>query len=583
LRAPRIVKPDDLLGQIQAYHVGLIEKGEEWSTANARRFIESHCKVIDPAGQLVQFNMNLAQERVWEVWCALDDAGLPVFLFILKIRKTGISTFIELVYVVKAYTLSHRNMLVAAHVTDSSNSIYGIPVTAWKSWPQQIKDANPLKTGEPTAHGLAFSNGTTLRVGTAGSTQLARGETLQDFHGSEVAYWPNPSEIMNAVGNAMAAVPGNSKILETTANGEGNWTHRTFMAAQRGENEYRSIFLGLKEFPSYVLLPPPKPLILRQDELEYQKLHGLSDELSQAVAHKKRSPDCDNSWRLFKREFPGTVEEAFAMSADFVFDHEALNWMSETHVRDPLYRCNLEWDGEMFGSAITPHKKTENPLLEVWLEPEPQEEYVVFLDTSEGIGSDYSVGQAFLVRRGKKDVVLEQAAKLLSNRTLIWDIGVEVFKLAQWYNWAFLGSESNAQGLLICQNLEHGFAGVSQAETPYPYLYYSVTQNKRLEKRTERVGWLTTPGRNGTKRLMIGTLQKAIYDKAIIYHSARTVLEHKGFYFDPISWNYSQRNEDELTKLCHDDEVMSCAGGKMILKQYLEAPRLMGKAKSGSF
>src|SRR3546814_17839588 len=81
------------------------------------------------------------------------------------------------------------------------------------------------------------------QVGTAKAAGVGRSDTIQFFHGSEVAHWANAEE--HAAG-ALQAVPraaGTEVILESTANGVGGLFYNLWQAAVRGEGDYQAIFI----------------------------------------------------------------------------------------------------------------------------------------------------------------------------------------------------------------------------------------------------------------------------------------------------------------------------------------------------
>ncbi len=66
------------------------------------------------------------------------------------------------------------------------------------------------------------------RVGTAGTEGVGRSETIQYFHGSEVAYWKNADSHMSGILQAVPEEDGTEIILESTANGIGGLFYPAF-------------------------------------------------------------------------------------------------------------------------------------------------------------------------------------------------------------------------------------------------------------------------------------------------------------------------------------------------------------------
>ena len=100
------------------------------------------------------------------------------------------------------------------------------------------------QTGATNAKELSFDTlDSGYRVATAGSKGVGRSQTIHYFHGSEVAFWPNANE--HSAG-ALQAVPNENEteiILESTANGLGNYFHEQWQQAEAGIGDYIAIFI----------------------------------------------------------------------------------------------------------------------------------------------------------------------------------------------------------------------------------------------------------------------------------------------------------------------------------------------------
>ena len=90
---------------------------------------------------------------------------------------------------------------------------------------------------------MQFKNNSQYTVGTAGTGSIGRGDTNQYFHWSEVAFSENIDELLTGAFQTVADVPGTEKLLESTANGVGNYFHRGCMDAMSGNDEYELVFI----------------------------------------------------------------------------------------------------------------------------------------------------------------------------------------------------------------------------------------------------------------------------------------------------------------------------------------------------
>ena len=75
------------------------------------------------------------------------------------------------------------------------------------------------------------------------SDRRRRSSTIQLFHGSEVAFWPFAETHAAGVLQAVPNQPGTEIILESTANGVGNFFHKKWREAETGRSEYLAIFV----------------------------------------------------------------------------------------------------------------------------------------------------------------------------------------------------------------------------------------------------------------------------------------------------------------------------------------------------
>jgi hypothetical protein len=147
-------------------------------------------------------------------------------------------------------------------------------------------------------------------VGTAGTKAAGRSRTLQLFHGSEVAFWPNAASHFAGVLQAVPDLPETEIILESTANGIGGEFHERWQMAEAGIGDYQAIFVPWFWSEEYAR-PVDADFILDDDEEEYAALHGLSMEQMawrRAKIHELKDP------MLFRQEYPSTAAEAFQLT-----------------------------------------------------------------------------------------------------------------------------------------------------------------------------------------------------------------------------------------------------------------------------
>jgi hypothetical protein len=184
------------------------------------------------------------------------------------------------------------------------------------------------------------------KVGTAGTKGVGRSSTIQLFHGSEVAFWPNADSHAAGVLQAVADMDGTEVILESTANGVGNFFHQSWRAAETGQSDYQAIFVPWFWQEEY-RKPVPPGFEATPDEAEYQSLYGL--DLEQVVWMRGKIVELKDQ-NLFKQEFPATAAEAFQMSGHDSFISPASVAKARKHVvADPVGPLVIGFDPAWMG------------------------------------------------------------------------------------------------------------------------------------------------------------------------------------------------------------------------------------------
>ncbi|MEH2501230.1 hypothetical protein V1290_000041 [Bradyrhizobium sp. AZCC 1578] len=166
-------------------------------------------------------------------------------------------------------------------------------------------------TGAANAKELNFDAlDSAYKVGTAGTKGVGRSSTLQLFHGSEVGFWPHADTHAAGVLQAVPDEPGTEVILESTANGVGNFFHQKWRDAETGRSEYIAIFVPWYWQEEY-RKTPAEDFALDEEEQEYKEQYGLDE--AQMCWRRAKIVELKDPV-LFKQEYPATAAEAFQMS-----------------------------------------------------------------------------------------------------------------------------------------------------------------------------------------------------------------------------------------------------------------------------
>ena len=177
--------------------------------------------------------------------------------------------------------------------------------------------------------------------------------------------------------------------------------------------------------------------------------------------------------------------------------------------------------------------------LSIWKYPEPGKRYIIGADTAMGFTrGDFSCGEVL-----SQD--FEQVAEW-HGRIEPENFAEELNKLGRYYNTATMGVEANQPGLSVLTELKRLL---------YPRIYYRYELDKKDNKRTRNMGWLTN---SKSKPLMILNLAKVLREGDIVINGADLLLECQT-YIDDGEMHASEGN--------YDDRVIASGIALMIYKQ----------------
>lgn len=263
-------------------------------------------KIRTKTGAIEPFIMNKAQRYLHaRLEKQLLEIG-KVRALILKGRQQGCSTYVGGRYYQKVIHAFGQRVFILTHEGDATNNLFEMVNRYHEHCPTLIKPT----TGADNAKELDFTIlDSSYRVGTAGAKAVGRSQTLQLFHASEYAFWPNADLHAAGVLQAVPDMLGTEIIKESTANGMGNQFHQEWQAAEAGLSEYEAIFIPWFWQDEY-RRPLDEDFTLSDADMEYQAAHGLDNEQMSWRANKVT----ELGDLLFMQEYPATAQEAFQLT-----------------------------------------------------------------------------------------------------------------------------------------------------------------------------------------------------------------------------------------------------------------------------
>ncbi len=277
-------------------------------------FAKNFLKIRTKSGRIEPFVFNRAQEYVHG--CLEEQKRITgrVRALILKGRQQGCSTYVQARDFHIVSTSKGMKAFIITHEAEATKNLFEMT----KRYNDELPAGLIPSPDTSSAKELKFSSlGSSYAVGTAGNKSVGRSQTIQIFHGSEVAYWPHAEEHAKGILQAVPNEEGTEIILESTANGIGNYFYNMWIAACSGQSDFQAIFIPWYWQPEYRSFEKDGELISLTDEEQELIDNHASKGLSKEHLFWRRKKlldfgnDFESSRELFNVEYPMTALDAF--------------------------------------------------------------------------------------------------------------------------------------------------------------------------------------------------------------------------------------------------------------------------------
>ncbi|MFL1781252.1 hypothetical protein ABSA28_00972 [Candidatus Hepatincolaceae symbiont of Richtersius coronifer] len=295
---------------------------------NFSHFSQIALSIRSKKSQINKFILNTEQLYIDQILQQQKKETGKVRAIILKGRQIGSTTYLAARGYHFVITNKGSRAFVLAHRQSATNNIFDI-ILRYHAYspdflkPQLLLNRNKILNFNKLDSSYVFS--------TAGGNEVGRSDTIQFFHGSEVAYWMKEE---NHLASALVAVPdhkGTEIILESTSNGPKGMFYEICLEALKEKSEFKLIFLPWYWHKEYAVAPEKvsqfnKDFLLPQGWQEYGENYQLSSaQLYWAYLKNKMLNinssygDNDQPCARFYQEFPASVNEAFKFSKSNTF------------------------------------------------------------------------------------------------------------------------------------------------------------------------------------------------------------------------------------------------------------------------
>lgn len=533
-------------------------------------------------GDDTPFMLNYPQRRLVELFEEMRTAGQPIRVILLKARQWGGSTCTQIY--MSWLQLVHQtglNSLIIAHQATGSDEIMDMFDRMIRQYPPSLipQGTTPLKPDAPLLKRVGRSGNTfrvaarncKIKVGTAERPDSCRGGDYNLVHLSEVGIWKStngkcPEDIVRSACSGILLKPMTMIVMESTANGVGNFFHHEYQAAKEGKSQFRPLFIRWFDIEAYTKRVDDPDAFERwlrdhrEDEthdsrsvpgsyLWYLREQGASLEaINWYIEERKKFSDQAG----MASEYPSNDEEAFAHSGENVIASEHIARLREG-VETPAFIGEMDETGD-FVKETSGH-------LKIWRMPDAdriwRDRYLVVVDVGgRSRKSDWSVVAVFdrMGEMEKPEIVAQWRGH--TDHDLLAE---NAAKIGRFYHDALLVIESNT---LETHDSERDVDGdqapylLRRLNDEYPNLYHRTSTGR------PRPGFHTN---TSTKGMVIGELVRMLRTGGYVERDA-DCLDELAQYLKRPNGSYG------AAVGCHDDILMTRAIGLYVSNIEMDAP-----------
>jgi hypothetical protein len=451
-------------------------------------FSKNYAKIEDWTAKIVYFNPNIAQQIILSIMATDEELGIALMYMFLKARQLGITTVWQIILGHRVFFYRNVGAYTGSAEEKKSRAMVGKLEFLWSQMPWWIR---PRQTAYRAGELVEFAD-LNSSVNVQWGNQkggMARGATPTIAHLSELSTFLEPEQLVDAsLYLAMHENPFAILALESTANGIGNWWHKTWdyntRMDSRGLARYKPVFLpwyvGVDLYPTeweWRRRPAPSDWT----PPDYVEKHALAAKVyvdNTPLLKKFLGENWEMGFRqkwwyylkyeearemnqlhILLTELPASADEAFQNSNPSVFSIETLTEVrTESNTSTPvgtyqisgetipfIYRDQrvigdsivaraLSQDGDVLETFELQPVETDgwpdsNPDLKtyIWEWPKRGETYGIYCDPSEGVGQDSSV--VGVIKKATPWHPDEQVVEWASNKVAPHDLWAYVYCL----------------------------------------------------------------------------------------------------------------------------------------------------------
>ena len=411
----------------------------------------------------IPFKLNAGQRKLLKEMESQRTGGSPIRIILLKARQWGGSTLVQMYMAwIQLVHKKNWNSVICAHLKDSSANIKGMYSKLLEMYPYDISFKEPLKFvpfERMFNTSVIKQTGCRVTIGSAESPESVRGADAAMAHLSEVAFYPktkenNPTLLIRSICGTILRIPYTVIVLESTANGTGDYFHTEWEKSKKGESDKKPVFVPWFEVELYREEIPDiasfaKEIYENRNNEKGKYFWFLWEKgatLENIYWYKNKLKEYP-SHAAMMAEYPTDDIEAFQNTGEAVFDRYQIEKIRE-RCKDPVYIGEIYGKSHKGRSALSDIRfsSEESGNLYIWQMPDNTRitnRYVTVVDVGGRSGkSDFSVIAVFdrywMMFGGIPEVVAQWRGHI-DHDLLTWKSA----QIARFYNNSLLVIESN--------------------------------------------------------------------------------------------------------------------------------------------
>jgi hypothetical protein len=428
------------------------------------------------------------------------------FLTLLKKRQWGGSLITGVDSLIQAMILPNFTTLILSKSGDDAAVFLDRIIKMYNSLPEPIKELYQLKKN-PTLEHMEFMHNSKLISLPANRGEGYTGNRVIIDEAARINKQNSHITLVDVLNNVVSVVEKakGQLFLVSKASGYGLF-HNYYQLGKDIESKWHSFFASCYDDPSFT------------QEMRKQIVIDFGEDFA-------------------NENYPENDTQAFLSSGKSYFYMPNLQKFTQRDVITSTKGYIDKLDNRFW------FRENESGWVEIFEKPEPKVSYVIGSDISEGIEIEGVVKEKQKTDLSTAEVFKQVGDKYIQVAKIVCRLNPklfaeELYRLAIYYNYAFLCVERNKDGLGVLLDLKDTYK--------YKNLYYQEDYNPDTQVRQKKLGWTTG---KITKPVLLRTADDLIRKEQTVFRSERTISE----FMTMVSNNGKVGAESG----CHDDEAMA--------------------------